>query len=82
MNTAPSSVFASPGAQAEHYLLGVGRLADTLGRVLRARVRELRRGVRPMTHEAVGILRDATRAREAVRATAERTRILAGRPVY
>ena len=37
------SPFASPGARAEHYAVGFGRLADSLGRVIRERMGHLRR---------------------------------------
>jgi len=37
------SPFASPGAQAEHYTIGIGRLTDALGRVIGERMRHLRR---------------------------------------
>ena len=80
MSTATLSAFASPGAQAEHYLAGFGRLTDALGRVLRERIERFRRDRRPATHESVSVRRDAERARDLLRARAERIRVLAGRP--
>ncbi|SFR92274.1 hypothetical protein SAMN04487846_0623 [Microbacterium sp. cf046] len=80
MSAYASSVFASPGAQAEHYLIGTGRLTDLLGRVLGERVRRLRRAGIAHTHESVAILREAARAREIQWVGAERKRLLVGRP--
>lgn len=81
MSDYASTVFPSRGAQAEHDL-GFGRLTDSLGRVLRSRLRQLR-GIRtPLTHETIGILRDAARARDALWARTERARAFVGRPVF
>ncbi|QIG40350.1 hypothetical protein G5T42_13420 [Microbacterium sp. 4R-513] len=80
MSTATLTTFASPGAQAEHYLGGIGRLTDGLGRVLRERLERFRRDRRRLTHEAVSVSREAQRARDLLSARAERTRLLAGRP--
>lgn len=81
MSDDASTVFASPGAQAEHDLR-FGRLTDSLGRILRGRLRQLRRIRTPLTPETVGILRDAARARDVLWARTERARVFVGRPVF
>lgn len=82
MSMTTTIVFASPGAQAEYYSLGLGRVVDALGRVLRARVAQLRSRRSPATHESVSIVREAERMLDSLRARAERTRVLSGRPVF
>ncbi|TDN92558.1 hypothetical protein [Microbacterium sp. BK668] len=74
------SPFASPGARAEHYLVGFGRLTDGLGRVLRERLGRLRHSRAPITRELLTVRREGERMRDVVWARAERTRLLAGRP--
>jgi len=80
MNAAMTA-FASSGARIEHRPAGPGRMRVSLGRVLRERLRVLRPSRPLMTHETAGILREEARARDALRVSTERARVLVARQV-
>jgi len=75
VNTA-TPAFASSGARIEHRPVSPGEMRVALGRVLRERIGALRPSRPLMTHETAGILHREDRARDALRASTERARVL------
>ncbi|MFH8250314.1 hypothetical protein ACH3VR_08120 [Microbacterium sp. B2969] len=82
MTVLPPPTFASPGAQAEHFLTGLGRALGELGRVLGERVHALRSPRRPMSHEALLLHRENERMRDALRLERDSLAVAAGRLVH
>ena len=80
MNAA-ASAFASTPARTVRRPAGPRRIRVSLGRVLRERLRALRPSRPPMTHETAGIVREEVRARDALRVSTERARVLVARQV-
>jgi hypothetical protein len=82
MTTATIDTFASPGARAEHYLIGSGAVTDSLGRVVRGWMQRFHARRASSPRITVVAMRESERMREQLRSAAELLRLRAARPAF